>query len=309
MQTELPRDVVAFGESARDCFRALGGVQFALQAETDDDARARAGAALDDLGAWDIDPRGDADEFLAAAQLCRAAGAVVLPYPVTERLLAVDDAPLALLDPAQPRIDHGDLFGAWIAADVDGSAHRATSARRTRSRLGPFVTRAELGEPVAAVSGDDVARHLVLGAWRITGALENALALVAAHVQARRQFGSALSEFQGVRFATADAYVALRGLDELAKFTAWRLTAASPAARWADAVALRLHADDVARIVLRCAHQLLGAIGFCDEHDVSVIDRHLQPALRLPYASEALADKLMPAVFDGTFESLFGQSA
>jgi alkylation response protein AidB-like acyl-CoA dehydrogenase len=68
---------------------------------------------------------------------------------------------------------------------------------------------------------------------------------------------------------------------------------------------LRLHAADVARDVLRCAHQLLGAIGFCDEHDVSVLDRHLQPALRLPHAAEALAEQLMPAVFDGTFESLF----
>lgn len=309
MQTELPRDVIAFGDAARDCFRALGGVQFALQAESDDEARARAGAALDDLGAWDIDARGDADEFLAAAQLCRVAGAVVLPYPVTERLLALDGFPLAVLDPSQPRIDHGDLFAAWIGADLDGSARTASCERRTRSRLGPFVTRAELGEPAITVNSDDVARHLVLGSWRITGALDNALALVAAHVQARRQFGSALSEFQGVRFATADAYVALRGLDELAKFTAWRLTSASPAARWADAVALRLHADDVARTVLRCAHQLLGAIGFCDEHDVSVIDRHLQPALRLPYASEALADRLMPAVFDDTFESVFGQSA
>src|SRR5436305_2107672 len=99
MQTELPRDVIAFGDSARDCFRALGGVQFALQAETDDDGRARAGAALAELGAWDIDPRGDADELLAAAQLCRVAGAVVLPYPVVERLVAVDDVPVALVDP------------------------------------------------------------------------------------------------------------------------------------------------------------------------------------------------------------------
>jgi len=305
MQTELPRDVIAFGESARDRFRALGGVPFALEAETDDAARAQAGAALDELGAWDIDARGDADELLAAAQLCRMAGAVVLPYPVVERLVALDGVPLALLDPARPRLDHGDLFDAWVAADLDGTARRATAGRRTGSRLGPFVTGAALGDAVAGVSTDDVARHLLLGAWRITGALDNALSLVAAHVQARRQFSSALSEFQAVRFATADAYVALRGLDELAKYTAWRMVTAAPAARWADAVALRLHAADVAHDVLRCAHQLLGAIGFCDEHDVSVIDRHLQPALRLPYSAEGLADALMPSVFDGSFESLF----
>jgi hypothetical protein len=61
----------------------------------------------------------------------------------------------------------------------------------------------------------------------------------------------------------------------------------------------------VAREVLRTCHQLLGALGFCDEHDVSVLDRHLQPLLRLPYAAEALADRLVPAVSRGELESLF----
>jgi alkylation response protein AidB-like acyl-CoA dehydrogenase len=99
--------------------------------------------------------------------------------------------------------------------------------------------------------------------------------------------------------------VAHRGLEELAKFTTWRLGVADPAALLADAVALRLHADDVAVQVLRCCHQLFGAVGFCDEHDLSVLDRHLQPLLRLPYTAEALADRLAPAVSAGQLESLF----
>ena len=83
------------------------------------------------------------------------------------------------------------------------------------------------------------------------------------------------------------------------------LEAAGPDARYADALALRLHAAEVGRDVLRCCHQLLGAIGFCDEHDVSVLDRHLQPLLRLPCSAEALADRLVPTVSDGALESLF----
>jgi hypothetical protein len=46
-------------------------------------------------------------------------------------------------------------------------------------------------------------------------------------------------------------------------------------------------------------------VGFCDEHDVSVLDRHLQPLLRLPCSSEGLADRLVPAVSRGELESLF----
>ena len=305
MQTTLPADVLAFGEAARGRFTSLGGVELALRAETDPDARTTVVAALDQLGAWDVDPRGDADELLAAAQLCRMAGTVALPYPVVERMLAVDDAWLALVDLTRPLIDHGDLAGPWLAADLDGTAHIVTTGQRSASRLGPFVVRAELGEATAPIPADDVARHLVLGAWRIVGGLDTALQLATAHVVVRKQFGQTLSEFQAVRFAIADAVTALRGLEELARFTTWRLGSADPAARAADAMALRLHADETAVAVLRCCHQVFGAIGFCDEHNVSVLDRHLQPLLRLPCSAEALADRLVGAVSSGDLQGLF----
>jgi hypothetical protein len=305
MRTQLPADVVAFGASARARFGAVGGVGLALRAEADDDARAAAGAALAELGAWDIDARAGGDEMLAAAELCRAAGAVALPHPVVEQLLSVDGARLALVDPARPWIDHGDVDGRWVAADLDGNAWTAITEPRRPARLGPFVTRARLDAGVSTVAPDDVARHLVLGSWRILGALDAALRLAAEHVKVRKQFGQALSEFQSVRFAVADAVVAHRGLEELAKFTSWRLDTAAPKARQADAAALRLHADEVAVEVLRCCHQLFGAIGFCDEHDLSVLDRHLQPLLRLPCSAEALADHLVAAVSAGELESLF----
>jgi len=305
MRTDFPADAVAFGAAARGRFDALGGVDLALRSESDDSARAAVGAALDELGAWDIDPRSGGDEMLAAAELCRVAGAFALPHPVVERLMAVGGRPLALVDAARPFIDHGDLFDSWLAADLDGNASTATTEPRRTAKLGPFVTRAILGEPVDAVPADDVARHLVLGAWRILGGLDAAMRIAAEHVKVRKQFGQTLSEFQAVRFAVADAVVAHRGLEELAKFTTWRLDTATPLARRADAMALRLHADEVAVQVLRCCHQLFGAIGFCDEHDVSVLDRHLQPLLRLPHSAEVLADRLVPAVSAGEFESLF----
>lgn len=305
MHTQLPPDVAAFGASARDRFTALGGVELALRAESDASARTAAGDALAELGAWDIEVRAGDDELLAAAELCRAAGAAVLPYPLVEQLLAVGGFRLALIDSQRPWIDHGDLDGGWLAADLDGNARIATTAERRPAKLGPFVTRAALTGDTRSVPRDDVDRHLVLGSWRLLGGLDAALATAAEHVKVRKQFGQALAEFQAVRFAVADAVVAHRGLEELAKYTTWRLTAASPEARHADAIALRLHADEVSTQVLRCCHQLFGAIGFCDEHDVSVLDRHMQPLLRLPHSAEALADRLIPAVSAGELESLF----
>lgn len=305
MDAEFPGDALAFGDAVRSRLQALGGVRLALRAESDPAARHLAADALAEVGAWDVDPRAGIDGLLASAQLCRMAGAVVLPYPVVERLLRIDGSMVALVDPDRPWVDHGDVEGTWLVADLDGRAHHATAGQRLPSRLGPFVTRAHLDRAAPPVDVDDVARHLMLGAWRIVGALDAALGLAASHVVVRRQFGKPLADFQAVRFASADAVVAVRGLEELAKFTAWRLGTASASARWADAVALRLHAVDVARDVLRCCHQLFGAIGFCDEHDLSVLDRHLQPLLRLPYAAEALAERLVPAVSSGALEGLF----
>jgi hypothetical protein len=309
MKTALPEDAVAFGEAVRGRLERLGGVEFGLRAEADRGLREEAGKALEDVGAFDLDVRADLDQFLAAAQLCRVAGALCVPRPVVESLLRYDGRRLALIDPAAPRVDHGDLPGGWVGSDLDGNAYELQiGPLPQRAKLGPFLVPATLGAPAGSVDPDDIARHLVLGAWRILGGLQAALGEVAEHVKARKQFGQALAQFQVVRFGIADASVALTGLDELARFTSWRLEVAEPSQRQADAVALRLHAVDTARSVLRTCHQLLGAIGFCDEHHVSVIDRHLQPLLREPCSGESLALRLVPAVRGGEFETLFSMT-
>jgi hypothetical protein len=306
MKTELPDDVVSFAEAATRSLGRLGGVDFGLRCEADRSLRAAAGSALDELGIGELDVRGDLDELLAATQLCRVAGSLALPWPVVESLVTIDSARLALINPAAPRVDHGDLPGEWIGADLERVAHGLTfGAAAARAKLGPFLVPASLGSARLPVGADDVARHLVLGAWRVLGALETALQQVVEHVAARKQFGQPLAEFQAVRFSIADASVAVRGLAELAKFTTWRQVTAEPGQRQADAVALRLHAVDTAVAVFRTCHQMLGAIGFCDEHDVSVLDRHTQPLLRLPVSADELALRLVPAVTAHELETLF----
>lgn len=78
MQIELSDEALEFGHH----------VHRALEAGGDDPA------ALDALGIWDLDVRGDADELEAAAAACRAAGWWAVPYPVAERLAepSADDA-------------------------------------------------------------------------------------------------------------------------------------------------------------------------------------------------------------------------
>jgi hypothetical protein len=305
VKTDLPQDIREFSAVATKRLTRLGGPPAALRAETDDGVRQAARAALSEVGAFELNVRSAADDLLAAAVLCQAAGATALPYPLVEELLAIDDARLALVNPEAPRIDHGDLSGDWIAADLDGNRYHPRPASRTNAKLGPFLVPATLSAPDGTVPAADINLHLVLGSWRILGAVQQSLHIVTEHVRARIQFGRPLADFQAVRFAVADAAVAVRGLHELAKYTICRPESLPMQVRSADALVLRLKASDTARQVLRTSHQLLGALGFCDESDVSVLDRHTQPLIRLPLSTEELALRLIPGVSDGSLETLF----
>ena len=305
MKTALPEDIAEFSAVATKRLVRFGGPQAALQAETDDRLRQDARTALSDLGAFDLDVRSSSDDLLAAAVLCQAAGATALPYPLVEEVMAIDGARLALVNPEAPRIDHGDLPGDWIAADLDGTRYRVQPSSRTAAKLGPFLVPATLSPPDGTVPAADVDLHLTLGSWRIVGAVQQCLEITRQHVVARMQFGKPLAEFQAVRFTVADAAVAARGLHELAKYTVSRIESVPAQVRSADALILRLKAGETARLVLRTAHQLLGALGFCDESDVSVLDRHTQSLIRLPVSTEVLAMRLLPGIRDGGFETLF----
>jgi alkylation response protein AidB-like acyl-CoA dehydrogenase len=177
--------------------------------------------------------------------------------------------------------------------------------------LGPFVVDlagAGDGAPVTHESGIDVRYWLVLTAFQILGAADRAVELASDHVSNRIQFGKPIATFQAVQFMLADAAVAVAGLRELAHFTLWR-AATAPEEAGPDVLALRVHAIDVARAVLRTCQQLHGAAGVCDEYDISVITRHIQPALRLPFGAERGAQLLADAIDAQRFAGLFPHGA
>lgn len=305
MNAAFPADVLAFGRSARGRLEGLGAVRFAIEAELEPSLRGKVIDALDELGVFELKIHDEHDELLAAAEICRVAGNLGLPYPIVERITSRLDGFLALIDDKNPRVDHGDLEGIWVGSTLEGKAWELASRTKRKAKLGAFVAVGELGAAVEGICADDISRHLVLGSWRILGTIQTALEQVTQHVCDRRQFGKPLADFQAVQFAVADATVSVRGLAALATYTTCRLATGTEQTRSADALALRLHAMDVARSVMRGCHQLLGAIGFCDEHDVSVLDRHLQPLIRVPFASELMAERLFAAVKRDDFETLF----
>lgn len=306
MNPVLPAEAVEFGATAVKAFVALGGVDVARRAELDPGVRGgEVASTLAALGADDLDPRDDPDSLAAAAALCEAAGRVALPHPVPASLLRdAAGRPFAVVPATAVRVDHGDLFPEWRVATLDGAAAIATPAGRPLgTRLGPFVADLAAG-PAGKAAPADVVRHLTLTSWVVLGTADRAVELAVEHVTGRVQFGKPISAFQAVQFQLTDAAVAVAGLRELACFTVWRV-AADPSAALADALALRLHAIDTARAVLRTCQQLHGAAGVCDEYDISVLTRMVQPALRLPCSAERTATELAAAIQRDGFEGLF----
>jgi alkylation response protein AidB-like acyl-CoA dehydrogenase len=211
-----------------------------------------------------------------------------------------------LVDPADPLVDHADLIGDMFAVDIDGSVSAARPVGGAlRSRLAPFAVPIELRhvEPTAAVH-DAAPVAWLLNSATLLGYAERALELCIEHVVARYQFGQRLADFEAVQFQIADAVTAVSGLLEMCLFTTWRVSELREGAH-TDALALRLHAMDVARQVLRTAQHLYGAAGFAEEYDISVLCRHAQSNLRLQVSSGRLLDLLSDAIRNDGFESLF----
>ncbi len=291
MILDLGEDAKEYGRQALRAFEAAGGDQLVQQAEAKPDTRDRLVApVLNELGAWELDARTDADGLEAAAALCRSAGYWALPYPVAERLarpINIDADGLIVVAPNQPAGAVGGVETRWAAVTLDG----IRSAVVGHGVTGPaFVTPLELSE-TDRDGAADVALGLVLPCWTLLGMLDRALELTIAHVSLRKQFGQALSAFQGVQFQLTDAEVERSGVEVLAKYALWSVGSGKPEAL-VDALALRMSAVEAAEVVFRVCHQLHGAVGFCDETTLSWLSRYSQPLRRLPFGLSATRDEL-----------------
>lgn len=309
MDLDLPDDAVEIGRVCLEAFTDAGGVDLARRATMAPDLRGQVVTPLlEQLGITDLSARSnDPDELLAAAEVCRVAGRTALPYPVAALMLATSPGvPVAVVNARDPKVEHGDLFDEWLTLDVAGGAYLAgPSTPPLGSKLGTFVTGlARDGSPWSGEQPGLVARALAFGSATALGIAQQALALAVAHTQAREQFGQALSTFQSVQFNLAHASTIVAGLEELTRFTIIRLADDNPAAL-VDSLGLRMQTITVVRQVMRTSHQLHGALGFCTEHDLTILTRALQPLTRLPFDISATTNHLITAIDHHGFDGLY----
>ena len=295
MNVELSAEALEFGRQGSRAIEAAGGdtlIQDSERSRASSDSRIA--PVLADLGAWELDPRGDADDLEAAAALCRSVGYWAAPYPVAERLARPADLDvdgLVVVAGPAPAAAISGIDLRWAAVTLDGA--RATAL--ARAPLGPPRTTAFVA-PRDLVHLDhdgagDLALALVLPCWTLLGMLDRAIDLTRNYVRERQQFGQPLAAFQSVQFQLTDAVVERDGVEMLAKYALWSIQAGLPEAV-DDALALRMAAIEAAEVTFRVAHQLHGAIGFCDEMVVSWLSRYSQPLRRLPLGLSATRDAL-----------------
>ncbi|WP_067657535.1 acyl-CoA dehydrogenase family protein [Nocardia harenae] len=308
MRIELADEAREFGAQALRALRAAGGDELVRAAEAEPGRRGELVApVLERIGAWDLAPHRDPVELEAAAALCRSAGYWATPYPVAERLARPADLDVDALIAVSGPEPAAALAGVELrVAAVDPAGRRG--AVRVLPAAGParetaFVT------PVAVDRIDgtgDPALALTLPAWTLLGLLDRAVELAREHVLVREQFGRPLAEFQSVQFQLTDAEVERKGVEMLARYALWSIQAGRPDAV-ADALALRLAALEAAEIVFRVAHQVHGALGFCDEATLSWLSRHSLPLRRLPFGITGTEDALARRIGTAGLAGLFSE--
>ena len=309
MIIDLSTEALEYGRQVARALEAAGGDHLVEQAEADPSRRDHLVApVLDELGAWDLDPRASSDEMEAAAALCRSAGTWGTAYPVAERLarpLDLDVRGQFVVNRVHPSAPVVGLEGSWSAIDVDGRRSLVTALPPAQTaRKSAFVTDVSLAPVADDGTVFELALGLVLPCWTLLGMLDRAMDLTRAYVLDRKQFGQPLARFQSVQFQLTDAEVERIGVEELAKYALWSLETRRDE-MLADALALRLATIEAAETVFRICHQLHGAIGFCDETTVSWLSRHSQPIRRLPLSLAATRDAFTRQVGSTGLDGLF----
>ena len=307
-------EAINLQQTTRSLLADHGGVELARAAEREPATRVeRVRPALESIGLLDLDPQGDEVESSAAMLSVQACGEVVAPYPVT-RVLGVpvdrrgDVDAVYLVDGVVDHLEHADLFERVVAVDVrDGHVDMlAAGAAVTPAPLDPFGVAVGVSDERGRVSIPEPSAQMahVLDAFWMSGALESTTNDAARYATTREQFGKAIGTFGEIRGRLAEMSVAVDGLQELAAYT-WFLVhrgRATPSDVWA----LRLGMLEAAESVLRHGHQVFGAIGLCEETDLTVVDRHVSGLRLRPCGYARTTSLLVQAVdqfgFDGTFD-------
>lgn len=227
--------------------------------------------ALERLGKWNVP--GPVTESIAVAPLLLGDDERVGGLASGELIATVAAPPLV------PRAVDADTAGLILLAEND-SVSDATAGQEHES-----VDPARKLFEVSASGGSrnaDVARALEFGALataaQLIGAAQAMLDGSVEYAKQRSQFGTVIGTYQAIKHKLADVLIAIELARPLVYGAALSLADGSPdAAR--DVSAAKVAAADAALLAARSSLQTHGAIGYTQEHDLSLLLLRVQ-ALR-----------------------------
>jgi alkylation response protein AidB-like acyl-CoA dehydrogenase len=153
-------------------------------------------------------------------------------------------------------------------------------------------SRVEVGpDDVVGPSGaaeDALASVLRLGALarsaEMVGCAQRVLELTVEHAKSRVQSGRPIGAFQAIQHACADLLRGVESARPLVHHAAWK---AQQEIDWsADAAMAKSYAGEACLAVARKAHQIFGAISYCDEHPLHHFHKRIVAA-RLAFGDPA----------------------
>ena len=219
--------------------------------------------AMERLGRWAVP--GPVTESIAVAPILLAADERSADLASGELIATV------ALPPAVPRAVDADTAGLVLLAEdaqvrdaVAGEAHQSVELSRKL-----FDVNAS-GDPQSA----DVARAFEFGALataaQLVGAGQAMLDAAVEYAKQRSQFGTVIGTYQAIKHKLADVLIAIELARPLVYGAALALADGS-ADTSRDVSAAKVAAADAALLAARSALQTHGAIGFTQEHDLSLL--------------------------------------
>jgi alkylation response protein AidB-like acyl-CoA dehydrogenase len=184
--------------------------------------------------------------------------------------------------------------GGTAIAVVDPRAPGVTVTRTPSSSGSPEYTIRMDGVSAGGLLGDatagDLYQHAIAGACAVgDGVLAGALALTAAHIGSREQFGRPLAAFQAVAQQIADVYVASRTLHLATLAACWRLSPSD-----VDVAAYWLTQE--APAALRTCHHLHGGLGLDVTYPLHRFSSLTKDLVRLLGGAEHCLERLCSSI-------------
>jgi alkylation response protein AidB-like acyl-CoA dehydrogenase len=203
---------------------------------------------------------------------------------------------------AVPNLSRAELIVTLARADDDGIL-----AAVARCGDGVTLTAGESTDPAQPVADVEIdvkplataeiesiesalTAPLVAAAADLVGVARAALHRSVEHAKTRRQFGTPIGAFQGIKHALADNYVSLERARSLTYAAAAQLGEpnSAPGDAWTPAALAKAAAGEAAANCARTAVQVHGALGQTWEHDIHLYVRHAWQAAAMLGDSRAL---------------------